>query len=55
MEKFPTCASGQQGRGLGTLLSFHPQFPRAKLRDVPQEESPAYGDGCGRPVHSVRL
>ena len=28
-EKFPTSASAPQGRGSVTLLSFHPQFPRA--------------------------
>jgi hypothetical protein len=55
VEKFPTFASGQQDRGPVALSGFHPQFPRAKPRDVPQEESPAYGDGSGRPVHSVRL
>jgi hypothetical protein len=47
-EKFPTFASGRQGRGPIRLSGFHPQFPRARLRDVAggrMEESPAYGDG----------
>jgi hypothetical protein len=34
VEKFPTSASGRQGRGPVALSGFHPQFPRARLRDV---------------------
>src|SRR6516164_3875576 len=51
VEKFPTFASGRQRRGPATLLSSRRQFPRARLRDVPQEESPAYGDGSVRLTH----
>src|SRR6266446_4921846 len=48
VRKFPTFASGRQGRGATTLLGFHHQFHLTRLRDVPREESPAYGDGSVR-------
>jgi hypothetical protein len=50
-EKFPTSASHRQDRGATTLLNFHPPFPRARRRDVHQEESAAYGDGSARRAH----
>jgi hypothetical protein len=37
-EKFPTFASGRQGRGSVKLLDFHPPFSRARPRDVAEEE-----------------
>jgi hypothetical protein len=33
-EKFPTFASGPQGRGPVSLSGLYPQFPRARPRDV---------------------
>jgi len=33
-EKFPTFASGRQGRGPVTFLSFRSPFPLTTLRDV---------------------
>jgi hypothetical protein len=36
--KFPTFASGRQGRGPVRLLGFHHQFHLTTLRDVAQEE-----------------
>ena len=45
VKKFPTFASGRQGRGPVRLLDFHHQFHLTRPRDVAQEESPAYGDG----------
>src|SRR6266404_8447794 len=50
-EKFPTFASGRQGRGATTLLGFRFQFHLTRLLDVAQEESPAYGDGSARRAH----
>ena len=53
--------SAGQGTSLVTLLSFHPQFLRARSHDVALEESPAYGDGSARasslgsPVHYSRF
>src|SRR6266446_2763554 len=41
-EKFPTCASDRQDRGATTLSDFRRQFHLTRLRDVAQEESPAY-------------
>jgi len=44
-EKFPTFASGRHGRGLVTLLSSRPPFPRAMRRNVFRQESPALVGG----------
>src|SRR6516165_12717054 len=33
-EKFPTCASGRQGRGPATLLSFPSRFHLTRLSDA---------------------
>ncbi len=43
--KFPRFASGRQDRGQVNPSGFRPQFRLTRLRDVPREESPAYGDG----------
>lgn len=48
VEKFPTFASGRQGRGPVRLLGFHHQFHLTRQHDVAQEESPTYGDGSAR-------
>src|SRR5215469_5225735 len=45
MEKFPTFASGRQGRGPVTLLGFRSPFPRAMRRNVFRQESPALVGG----------
>jgi hypothetical protein len=53
-EKFSTFASGRQARGATTLLGFGREFHLTRLRDVPREESVAYGDGSGRQARWVR-
>src|SRR6266436_2431534 len=50
-EKFPTLASGRQGRGPIRLLDFRHQSHLTMPCDVAQEESPAYGDGSVLPTH----